>query len=101
MRAIAYLRVSSPGQVENESLPAQEQAAKNYCKAKGYRFLRVYADKGISGMSDQNRDALQEVKQDAKAGQFELFWSELFRDLEEQCSTLSIMKSSSVTITFG
>jgi site-specific DNA recombinase len=72
MRAVAYLRVSSVGQVENESLPAQEQAAKNYCKNKGFRFLKVYADKGISGTSEKNRTALQEMKQDAKSGQFDI-----------------------------
>jgi len=70
--AVAYLRVSSQGQVENESLPAQEQAAQNYCKAKGYRFIKVYADKGISGVSEKNRGALQEMKQDAQTGQFDV-----------------------------
>lgn len=72
MRAVAYLRVSGTKQVDNESLPVQEELAKNYCKAKGFNLLKVYADRGISGTSEKNRLALQEMKEGAKAGQFDI-----------------------------
>ncbi len=58
-RAIAYARFSSDLQ-RSESIDAQVRAIKKYCEANDFVLLAVYADKGISGTSD-NRPEFQRM----------------------------------------
>lgn len=52
MRVIAYLRVSSDGQVEGYGLDAQKQAVERWCRANGHRLVRTVSDAGVSGATD-------------------------------------------------
>ena len=54
-RAIAYARFSSDLQRE-ESIDAQLRAIRKYCEENGFVLLATYADKGISGTSDNRPD---------------------------------------------
>ena len=58
-RAIAYARYSSDMQRE-DSIEAQIRAIKKYCDEQGFILLDTYADKGISGTSD-NRPEFQRM----------------------------------------
>lgn len=58
-RAIAYARFSSDLQRE-ESIDAQLRAIRKYCDENGFVLLATYADKGISGTSD-NRPEFQKM----------------------------------------
>jgi DNA invertase Pin-like site-specific DNA recombinase len=59
-RAIAYCRVSTPGQAsEGVSLEAQEAAAMAWASARGVELVAVHADAGISGKRASNRPGLQ------------------------------------------
>ncbi len=59
-KGIAYLRVSTAGQVENGvSLDAQRARIGAWCEANGYRLAAVYSDAGISGSRADNRPELQ------------------------------------------
>lgn len=49
MRVILYLRVSTPGQVEGESLNDQENDARRYAADRGWSVVGVYSDPGLSG----------------------------------------------------
>ena len=64
MRAVAYVRFSSDGQRE-ESIEAQVRAITEYAERNGYALQKVYADRGISGTTD-NRAEFQHMIDDAK-----------------------------------
>jgi len=62
-RAVAYVRFSSDGQRE-ESIEAQVRAITEYAERSGYALQKVYADRGISGTTD-NRAEFQHMIDDA------------------------------------
>jgi DNA invertase Pin-like site-specific DNA recombinase len=58
--AIAYVRVSTTGQVEDGvSLDAQRSKIAAWCDVMGYSLAETYADEGISGHSMEKRPGLQ------------------------------------------
>ncbi len=70
IRAVAYARFSSDGQRE-ESIEAQVRAIKEYAERNGYALHKIYADRGISGTTD-NRPDFQHMIDDAKKGLFDV-----------------------------
>ena len=66
--AVAYARFSTDGQRE-ESIEAQVRAIKEYAERNGYALHKVYADRGISGTTD-NRPEFLRMIEDAKSGAF-------------------------------
>lgn len=75
-RAVGYCRVSSADQVTGTltirgSLEEQEAKARTYAEQQGWEFNRVYVEPGISGEKFDERKALQEMLEDARAGQFD------------------------------
>lgn len=70
MRAVAYCRFSSDGQRE-ESIEAQIRAITEYAERSGYALHKVYADRGISGTTD-NRAEFQRMIDDAKHKKFDV-----------------------------
>lgn len=69
LQAVAYARFSSELQRE-ESIDAQLRAIRKYCTEHDAVLLTVYADKGISGTSD-NRPEFQRMIADADKGEFD------------------------------
>jgi DNA invertase Pin-like site-specific DNA recombinase len=49
MRLVAYLRVSSAGQVDAWGLDRQEDAIKNYARINGHKIVKWERDEGLSG----------------------------------------------------
>jgi site-specific DNA recombinase len=70
LRAVAYARFSSDNQRE-ESIDAQLRAIKKYCSEHEIVLLATYADRGISGTSD-NRPEFQRMIADSDKGTFEM-----------------------------
>lgn len=70
MRAVAYCRFLSDGQRE-ESIEAQVRAITEYAERNGYALHKVYADRGISGTTD-NRAEFQRMIDDAKHNKFDV-----------------------------
>lgn len=68
VRAAAYARFSSDGQRE-ESIEAQLRAINEYAERNNYTLYNVYADRGISGTTD-NRAEFQRMIDDARNGKF-------------------------------
>jgi DNA invertase Pin-like site-specific DNA recombinase len=66
MRAAAYLRVSTDGQVGEDKygLAAQRQAVSEYAEANGIEIVQWYSDEGFSG-AVLDRPALQSLLSDA------------------------------------
>ena len=59
--AVAYCRFSSDLQRE-ESIEAQTRAIEQYCKSNNITLLTVYADRAISGTSDQRPEFQRMIK---------------------------------------
>lgn len=60
MQAIAYVRVSTDGQVsEGISMEAQQAKITAWCLANDYELVEVFTDAGLSGGRADNRPALQ------------------------------------------
>ncbi len=70
LRAVAYARFSTDGQRE-ESIEAQVRAIRGFAEQKGYALHKVYADRGISGTTD-NRPEFLRMIDDAKRGKFDV-----------------------------
>lgn len=70
IRAVAYTRFSSDMQRE-ESIEAQLRAIKDFAAKYGYALLQNYADRGISGTTD-NRPEFQRMLDDAKKDLFDV-----------------------------
>lgn len=68
-KAVAYTRFSSDLQRE-ESIDAQVRAIRQFAEQNGYALQKVYADRGISGTTD-NRPQFQQMIDDAKAEKFD------------------------------
>ncbi len=64
-KAAIYVRVSTLNQVEEgHSIEAQIEKGQNFCKARGFELYDIYADKGISGKSLENRFEIQRLLRD-------------------------------------
>ena len=60
--AIAYIRVSTQGQVDDGvSLEAQHAKIAAWCEVMGYELLETFADEGISGHRMDKRPSLQKA----------------------------------------
>ncbi|MEI2730293.1 MAG: recombinase family protein [Candidatus Nanopelagicales bacterium] len=62
MKLIAYLRVSSEGQLDGHGLDVQEAHIRRWAKANRHRIVAVVSDEGVSGSKDAvDRPGLTEV----------------------------------------
>lgn len=52
MRLVAYLRVSSEGQVDGFGLDAQRKAVRSWAKTHGHRIVHTCTDEAVSGALD-------------------------------------------------
>lgn len=52
MKAFAYLRVSSQGQVEKDGFPRQRKAVDLCARAKGFTIAREFREEGLSGETE-------------------------------------------------
>ena len=72
-RAALYLRVSSDRQAkEGDSIPAQREALREYAASHHMRIYREYVDDGISGTKYSQRDELQALLDDVRAGHIDI-----------------------------
>ena len=75
LRAVIYLRVSSPSQVHTDydpeglSIPAQREACERKAKALGAEIVRQYVEPGVSGGSLVKRKAFRQMIADIKEHQ--------------------------------
>lgn len=60
-RAIIYIRVSDPSQIENHSLETQEKMCMDYVKSKGYEIVKIFREEGESAKHVYTRSQLSEL----------------------------------------
>ena len=73
MRAVAYLRVSSAGQVDGHSLDAQARLFHELCKSRDWEPVGVYREEGRSAHveSINKRPVFRQLLDDADTGSFD------------------------------
>ena len=67
MKVALYARVSTEKQIENYSIPVQQERIYALCKSKGWTDVVEYIDGGYSG-SNLNRPALIKLQEDIEQG---------------------------------
>ena len=74
--AYALYRVSTKNQVDKvtDDIPMQREACKDFAKRQGWVVGKEFLEKGVSGfkVSAQDRDAIQELKNAAIKGEFQI-----------------------------
>lgn len=61
MRVVAYIRVSTVGQIDDRGgLDIQDEAIRRWCREHRHRLLRIYRDEGVSGTTE-TRDGLEDA----------------------------------------
>lgn len=71
--ALAY-RVSTKGQVDHDDIPMQKIDCRKFAQKQGWRVVKEVAEKGVSGskVSASKRDAIQQLKEEAANGEFDI-----------------------------
>ena len=77
--ALAY-RVSTKGQVDHDDIPMQKIDCRKFAQKQGWRVVKEVAEKGISGskVSAAKRDVIQQLKEDATNGEFDILLVYMF-----------------------
>jgi len=70
IKAAGYVRVSTPGQEEGESLSTQRKSIEAFAAKESLELVQIYADEGISGGSVSNRQGLLQCLYDGIRGKF-------------------------------
>ncbi|OPH47657.1 hypothetical protein BC351_10735 [Paenibacillus ferrarius] len=74
-RVATLYRVSTKGQMDGDDIPMQERACRNLIDLKPeWKLVKEYTEKGVSGfkVSAANRDIIQQAKEDAENGLYDV-----------------------------
>ena len=71
MRYAAYCRVSTGSDEQLNSLTNQKKFFEEYAKKRGDVLVKIYADRGISGKSMENRKEFKKLLDESKDGSFD------------------------------
>ena len=108
MKAAAYIRVSSVGQLDGHSLDAQERLFYELCKNRGWEPVGVYREEGKSAHNEaiSKRRVFRQLLDEAGRGLFDVVvvhtldrWSRNLRVTLESLGVLSRHNVSLVSIT--
>ncbi len=104
-RVAAYARVSTNSDEQKTSYEAQVSYYTDYIRAKSdWEFVRVYADKGITGTSTRKREQFNDMVEDALAGKIDLIItksvSRFARNTVDSLTTIRLLKEHGVEVYF-
>ncbi|WP_422660438.1 recombinase family protein [Paenibacillus sp. EC2-1] len=74
-RVATLYRVSMKSQLDDDEIPMQQRACRSFIeKQDGWKLVKEYTEKGVSGfkVSIANRDVIQQARQDAEKGLFDV-----------------------------
>ena len=80
LRAALAYRVSTKGQVDHDDIPMQKIDCRKFAQKQGWRVVKEVAEKGVSGskVSASKRDAIQQLKEEAANGEFDILLVYMF-----------------------
>lgn len=103
-RAVIYIRVSDPSQVENNSLETQEKYCRSFAISHGYEVIKIYSDEGKSAKHVNTRPALKEsmVFCSTKKNNIDALivykYDRFSRDVSEGLSAISLLAKYGVEV---
>lgn len=104
MRYAAYCRVSTGSDEQLNSLKNQRQFFEDYAKRRGDTLVRIYADRGISGKSMENRTEFKKLLEDSHLGNFDAVLvkdiSRFARNTLDFLTGIRTLKSQGVDVIF-
>lgn len=72
LKVAGYIRVSTPVQAqEGESLSTQSDQITQFMKLKGWKLIKQYEDRGLSGAKADTRPGFMQMIEDARKGAFQ------------------------------
>ena len=73
-RVYCLYRVSTVQQLHEDDIPMQRQACREFAAARGWKIIKEFYEKGISGFKipTADRRVLQQIKKDAKQHKFDI-----------------------------
>lgn len=73
-RVYCLYRVSTVQQLHENDIPMQRQACREFAAARGWKIIKEFYEKGISGFKTPTADrrVLQQIKKDAKQHEFDI-----------------------------
>ncbi len=73
-RVECLYRVSTKGQVDHDDIPMQRIACRRFAQEQGWTIIKELQEKGVSGfkVSANDRDAIQELREDAMEKRFDV-----------------------------
>lgn len=104
MKAVIYARYSGGPRQTDQSIEGQVTVCKKFIRDHGYKYTHLYADRHISGRTD-NRPEFQQMIEDGKKGKFDvlvLYSSDRFsRDRYHSAKYKKILKDHGVKIQYA
>lgn len=103
-KAIIYIRVSDPSQIENNSLATQEDSCRKAAKSQGYEVVKVFREEGVSAKHVQTRPVLRELlsyatkKSNNISAIFVYKFDRFSRNLEEGLATIGFLAKHQVIV---
>ncbi len=96
LRAVGYIRVSDPKQVDNTSPETQRKAIEAYAKANGYKLNKIYSDLGETARTTDNRDEFLAMRADAGHHKFDVLivhrWDRLNRSVMDSSVVKALLR---------
>lgn len=85
-RVVCLYRVSTKKQVDKDNIPMQKIECRKFVQDMGWNIVNEYYEKGVSGykLSSEERDVIQQIKQDAKNKMFDVLLVFMFDRLGRQ-----------------
>lgn len=104
-RVAAYARVSTNSDEQKTSYEAQVSYYTDYIREKSdWEFVRVYADRGITGTSTKKREQFNDMIEEALAGKIDLVItksvSRFARNTVDSLTTIRLLKEHGVEVYF-
>lgn len=74
VRVECLYRVSTKGQVDHDDIPMQRIECRKFAEQNGWTIIKELQEKGVSGfkVSANDRDAIQELREDAAENRFDV-----------------------------
>lgn len=104
-RAVAYCRVSTDKEEQLHSLENQKDYFNNLItKDKGFQFVGIYADEGITATNTKKRDEFNRMILDAKCNKFDIIFTKAVtrfaRNIVDSINYVRLLKSLNIEVRF-
>lgn len=103
-KAVIYIRVSDPSQIDNNSLATQRESCERFAKIKGFEVVKVFSEEGKSAKHINTRPILRDLlsfvcKKPNRISAVLVYKFDRFsRNVEEGLATISVLAKYQVEV---